>query len=107
MEAAPVEVAIPTTTACNTELPKPDRLSWWPLLSGSPAVNIAPGNGRLTTAPYFGRMNDSADHPVTMEEILRRIRERYVEEERLKERDRSPVTPKSASVGGLLQPSGK
>ena len=37
-------------------------------------------------------MTDNADHPVSMEEILRRIRELYAEEERLKERDREPHT---------------
>jgi len=35
-------------------------------------------------------MNDNADHPVSM--VLRRIRERYAEEERLKERDRERRT---------------
>ena len=30
-------------------------------------------------------MTDNADHPVSMEEILRRIREQYAEQERLKE----------------------
>lgn len=46
-------------------------------------------------------MNENADHPVSMEEVLRRIRELYAEEEHLKAERATRGIPAAASNAEL------